>query len=276
MNSIAKNRSRELLFALIVALVLPMIVRAEEPNDNIVWEQVLREQYFTGQTIAEDKSIIDLVTPYRAEDAALMPLSVNAKIPQTTQRYIEKLYLFVDKNPQPLVGIFSFSPLLGKADLATRVRINQYTNVRAIAVLNNGEHHMTTNYVKAQGGCSAPLAADLQAAMQRLGQMKLRVLNTPKTGEQLLVNFMVSHPNITGMQLDQRTRLITPEHYVKRILLSYDNAPLLTADVGFSLSSDPSLRFFIPSNLRGKLNAEVRDSKGQQFTAAYELSKLEH
>ncbi len=257
---------------MLVLLAANVIVMAEEQAESSTWDQFLKPTYFKDKTITEDRSIIELVTPYRAEDAALMPVSVNAKIPQTSDRFIEKLYLFVDKNPQPLVGVFSLTPALGKADLATRIRINQYTNVRAIAILNNGEHHMAVNFVKAQGGCSAPLAADLQAAMSRLGQMKLRVLSTPKAGQPVLVNFAVSHPNITGMQMDQRTRLVTPEHYVKTISLTYRGKPLLAADVGFSMSADPSLRFFVAGEGAGELQAEVVDSKGQKFTGVYPLN----
>ena len=57
--------------------------------------------------------------------------------------------MFVDANPQPLVGVFHLTPEMGRADLAMRVRVDKYTNVRAIAVLNTGEHHMATNFVKA-------------------------------------------------------------------------------------------------------------------------------
>ena len=65
---------------------------------------------------------------------------------------------------------------MGRADLAMRIRVDKYTNVRAIAVLNNGEHHMVTNFVKAQGGCSAPLAADYKRAMEKLGDMKFKTV----------------------------------------------------------------------------------------------------
>ena len=34
---------------------------------------------------------------------------------------------------------------------------------------------MTKKFVKASGGCSAPIGADLDAAMKRLGKMKFRL-----------------------------------------------------------------------------------------------------
>ena len=53
------------------------------------------------------------------------------------------------------------------------MRINEYTNVRAIAETSDGELYMASRFVKAAGGCSAPALKDHEQAMARLGQMKL-------------------------------------------------------------------------------------------------------
>ena len=62
------------------------------------------------------------------------------------------------------------------------MRVNQYTYVRAVAVLNNGETHMVANFVKAQGGCSAPLGSDFKAALAQMGTIKFRALGEPDAG----------------------------------------------------------------------------------------------
>ncbi len=242
---------------------------ADQKSETDLWGTFLKDKYFKGVDIVEDKTIIDMTTPYRAEDAAVTPVSITAKIPQQKDLYIKEIYLIVDKNPEPLVGVFHLTPDMGKADLAMRIRINEYTNVRAIAVLNNGEHHMVTNFVKASGGCSAPLGADLKAAMARIGKMKFRTIKDENGLE--LEQFMVSHPNITGMQMDQRTRLITPAHYVKKVEISYNGKPIMTADLGISISADPSFRFFLKPQGKGKLTAKVLDSKGNEWVKAFDV-----
>ncbi len=262
-------------FSKVVMLALFAIasssVWAEEKSEVGLWESFIKDKYFKDIEITEDKTVIDLKTPYRAEDAAVTPVEILAQIPQTKDVFIEKVYLFVDKNPQPLVGTFTMTPEMGKADLAMRVRVNEYTNVRAVAVLNNGDHHMVANFVKAQGGCSAPLGADLAAAMARLGKMKFRTVEKSDEGNSLS-QFMVSHPNITGMQLDQRTRLIAPAHYVKKIAISYNDKPILTAEVGFSVSADPSFRFFFKPEDKGTVTATVSDSKGGEWTEEFNVA----
>jgi len=264
---------RESVFRWIGAVVLLAaagpLAGAQSPVD--VWGAFLKPKYFPDVELIESDAIIDLVTPYRAEDAALTPVSINARIPQTEERYIERIWLFVDKNPEPLAGVFRLTPHTGRADLAMRVRIDQYTDIRAIAALNTGEHYMVSNFVKAQGGCSAPLGSDLEAAMERLGRMKFRVIGEPGEDEPVIGQFNISHPNITGMQLDQRTRLILPEHYVRKVVLTYNGELVMEAETGISISEDPSFRFFFRPRGGGVVEAAVEDSKGLQFRESFPI-----
>ena len=70
---------------------------------------------------------------------------------------------------QLLVNLI-FTPKTGNPSLTTRIRIDKYTYVRAIAEYNNGDKFMVSNFVKAAGGCSAPSLADMDAVMARLGR----------------------------------------------------------------------------------------------------------
>jgi sulfur-oxidizing protein SoxY len=246
---------------------------ATDASEITVWETFLKEAIFKDANIIEDKTVIDMNTPYRAEDAAVTPVTITAQFAQTPERYIEKLYLVVDKNPQPLVGEFNLTPDMGKADLALRVRIDQYTFIRAIAVLNNGEHHMVANFVKAQGGCSDPPQGDLDAAMQRIGKMKFRTVGELLADGTQVGQFSVSHPNLTGMQVNQRNGFTIPEHYVKTVKLTFDGKVIMEAKTGISVSADPSFRFFFKPGHGGKFKAEVEDSKGNKFAEEFDVSQ---
>lgn len=236
-----------------------------------VWETLLKPTYFKDIELIAGNSVLELKTPYRAEDAALTPVSLYVKIPQTETLYVKKIHVFVDQNPQPLVGVFELSPEIGKADLAMRVRIDQYTPIRAVAELSNGEHHMAVQFIKAQGGCSAPLAADLKAALERMGRMKFRTVGEVLPGKPALAQFMLSHPNITGMQLDQRARAIIPEHFVKEIVITYNDKFVLRADIGISISTDPNFRFFFKPEKMGFIKVQATDSNQMKWTEIFEV-----
>jgi sulfur-oxidizing protein SoxY len=246
-------------------------VPAAEQSPVDVFATLLRPRYFAEKTLVEDTTVIEMKTPYRAEDAALTPVSIKARFPQTAARYIEKIYVVVDNNLEPLAGVFTLTPDIGRADLAMRIRIDNYTNVRAIAVLNTGEHHLVTNFVKAQGGCAAPLGSDLKAAMERIGEMNFRTVGERTPADAVLAQLMPSHPNITGMRRDQKAQLIRPAHCVKSLKVSFNGKLVLQAETGISISEDPRFRFFFRPAQGGELRADVVDSKGMEWSHTFEV-----
>jgi sulfur-oxidizing protein SoxY len=250
----------------VLALLLKSNLAIAE-QDETEWNNTLKNQYFSGKTIEESNSIIELDAPIRAEDPALVPLKINTKIKQTNDSYIKKILVLVDKNPFPYVGEFEFSPHSGKADLAMRIRVNTYSYIRAIAEMNDGKLYMSKKYVKASGGCSAPVGADLDAAMQRLGKMKFRLDEGVKSKEPTLVQLLISHPNLSGMQMDQVTRFIKKSHFVEQMKVSFNDKPILTAKTDIAISSDPNFRFYFVPDETGTLKAEITDTQCESPTA---------
>lgn len=251
--------------AAILLLMLPLAAFAE--GDENEWNNVLKARYFAGKTIAEGNDLIELEAPYRAEDPALVPLKIVSKMPQTPASYIKKILVLVDKNPFPFVGEFELTPDSGKADLAMRIRVNTYSYIRAIAELNDGRLVMSKKFVKASGGCSAPIGADLDASMKRLGKIKFRMDDGVKGSEPNLVQLLISHPNITGMQMDQMTRFVKKSHFIEQLKVTFNGKPVLTAKTDIAISSDPNFRFYFVPQTAGELKAEISDVSCESPTA---------
>jgi len=249
---------KKYLMPLLCSLALISVANAAQ--DETTWNNTLKKSYFAGKTIQESNTVIELETPYRAEDPALVPIKIISKIKQTKGHYIKKITVFVDKNPYPFVGEFELTPETGKADLAMRVRVNTYSYIRAIAEMNDGKLYMTKKFVKASGGCSAPIGADLDAAMKRLGKMKFKVNKKLEAGEPSLVQLLISHPNITGMQMDQVTRFIKKSHFMEKLSITFNDKPVLTAKTDIAISADPNFRFYFIPEKSGVLKAEFSDT----------------
>ncbi|NOQ34584.1 MAG: quinoprotein dehydrogenase-associated SoxYZ-like carrier [Methylococcaceae bacterium] len=272
---------KKYLFTSLLTLVLSQNVLASE--DESVWNNTLKNQYFSGKTIEESNEVIALEAPYRAEDPALVPIKIISKIKQTKAKYIKKITVFVDKNPYPFVGEFELTPESGKADLAMRVRVNTYSHIRALAEMNDGKVYMTKKFVKASGGCSAPIGADLDAAMKRLGKMKFKVDKNLKIGKPALTQLLISHPNITGMQMDQVSRFIKKSHFIEKVKVSFNDKTILTAKTDIAISADPNFRFYFIPEKSGVLKAEFSDTscesptsravcaKGKSYTQTYNI-----
>jgi sulfur-oxidizing protein SoxY len=245
---------------------------ADNPQANEVWQKV-RASYFKGRTI-EDASADTLTidAPTRAEDAAIVPMTLRARVPAGSKAHVTKMYLIIDNNPSPIAGIFDFAPGNKQAEIETRVRVDEYTHARAIAELSDGRVLMATRFVKASGGCSAPPGKDPKAALASLGKMRLRIDGELKTGQPVTAQLMINHPNHSGLAMDQYTRQFTPAHFVRRVSITQGGQPVLLADLDFAISENPNLRFtFVPKG-DGALKAEVVDSLDMRFESSLPLA----
>jgi sulfur-oxidizing protein SoxY len=256
------------LSALLLGALLAVCAGSARAGDS-AWDDIRTELYGADQTFQPAAGVIELEAPYRALDASTVPITVTAKIPQSEERYIRSLTLVVDENPAPIVGTFHFSPANGIASISTRVRVNAYTNIRAIAETNDGTLYMAAEYVKASGGCSAPASSDQEAAMARMGKMKLRQLGAWRPNELSEAQFQVSHPNYSGFQQDQVSQLWIPAHYVRAITLTLGEREILRFDGDISISENPTFRFFVKPQGSDVLHATVVDSEDKVFEQSW-------
>lgn len=242
---------------------------AGETSDTDIWAKV-RASLFADRPIREPADdMVRLRVPTRAADAAVVPLAVSVGVPQSDGRFVQALYIVIDRNPSPIAAIFRFTPESGRADIETRVRIEDYTHVRAIVELNTGELFAATRYVKAAGGCSAPAAKSDASA--KVGRMRLVLEGEPTTGDPAVAQLSIMHPNHSGLAMDQLSRHYTPAWYVRTIQVSYAGKPVMTADVDFSISENPSLRFHFIVREAGVLKAEVVDTKDLVFETVLDV-----
>ena len=244
----------------------------ENPEASPIWQKVRANLFQSRPITAAAADMLSLDAPVRADDAAVVPIAIRTRAPQTGGKRIDKVYLVIDNNPSPISAIFQFTPLAGRADIETRVRIDEYTHVRAIAETSDGQLLMATRFLKAAGGCSAPPGKDAQAALATLGRMKFRVETDPaadpKGDRPVLAQLMISHPNNSGLAMDQVSRLFTPAHFVRQLRVTYGGELVMSADVDFSISENPNFRFYFLPKGGGELKAEVIDSNDLKFETA--------
>lgn len=247
------------------------IAQDADPESSAIWKKV-RADLFGSTAIAAADGVVTLEAPARAQDAAVVPVAIRAGFGQTPARYIEKVWLIIDNNPSPIAAVFQFTPASGRADIETRIRVEQYTFVRAVAMTNDGALAMATRYVKASGGCSAPAGKDAEAARANLGKMRLRVEDAPASGKPALAQLMISHPNDSGLAMDQVTRTYARPHFVRSVDVRYGGKPLMHADVDFSISENPNFRFYFVPGEGDELDAKVVDNEDLEFATRVSLA----
>ncbi len=256
---------RRALLAMVAAGAASRRAAAQARIEEDPWPS-LAAQIFGGRALQDGSAIVAIDAPYRAEDAALVPVGLHSLVPTDDKRYIRHLTLVIDQNPSPLAAIFSPTPASGIRSLSTRVRVDSYTNIHAVAELSDDRLYAATRFVKAAGGCSAP-AAKLEADAIPVGTMRFRQFPPADAGAQGLreAELLVRHPNYTGMQMDQLTRLYVPAHFVNHIRIWHGDDLLLSIEGGISISENPEFRFDYRPTDASSFRAEVDDSEGQSF-----------
>lgn len=237
-----------------------------EGADQAIWEGVKKDVFGT-RDIADAKDMIVLEAPVRAEDAAIVPISI--KMPASFAANVKAVTLVVDKNPMPVTATFTYGPAAGNGDrtLSTRIRMDQYSEVRAIAETTDGKLYMTTRFVKASGGCSAPMGKDMDEAMKSMGKMQVKTFASKDgvSGVQE-AQVMIKHPNNTGMQMDQLTGLYTPARYLDKIEIKNGDELIFKIEGGISISEDPNFRFSFGGKPSDTIAVKAEDTDGAVFT----------
>jgi sulfur-oxidizing protein SoxY len=128
---------------------LPLALLAQDAGEG--WEQAVRKVLGDAKPI-EGKVLIDL--PEIAENGNTVPFTVSVDSPMSETDYVKTVHIIATANPQPGVATFRFSPLSGKANVASRMRLAKTQDVIVIAELGDGRFLMSKRNVKVTiGGC---------------------------------------------------------------------------------------------------------------------------
>ena len=232
---------------------------------NAIEEAGILNEVFKGRPVEDGNGLIAIDMPARAEDAAIVPVTMRSTLAPGDARAVRAFTLIIDQNPAPLAATFSLGEEAGVASVATRVRVEGYTNVHAVAELSDGHLYGVKTFVKAAGGCSAP-ALKTDDAEAHVGELKFRrfAASETETGPHE-AQIMVRHPNHSGMQMDPQSRLYVPALFVRELKVWQGDALVLVMDGGISISENPSIRFSYRPNGAKRFRAEAVDTNDRVF-----------
>lgn len=108
---------------------------------------------FTGGKTAE-KGKITIELPEIAENGNTVPLAVTVNAPMDANNYVSEVLVLSEGNPRPGVATFQFTPMSGKAEASTRIRLATTQNIVVVAKTSGGQFYTDQKLVKVTiGGC---------------------------------------------------------------------------------------------------------------------------
>jgi sulfur-oxidizing protein SoxY len=108
---------------------------------------------FTGGK-TPDKGKISIELPEIAENGNTVPLAISVDAPMTADDYVSEVLVVAEGNPNPGVATFHFTPMSGKADASTRIRLAATQKIVVVAKTSKGAFYTGQKLVKVTiGGC---------------------------------------------------------------------------------------------------------------------------
>ncbi|MFK7753452.1 MAG: quinoprotein dehydrogenase-associated SoxYZ-like carrier [Sedimentitalea sp.] len=255
---------------------LPSYMQVQNPMiASETWDDYLRDETVGSAVVFDGDDLMSLDAPVQAFDSATVPFSLRQR--SDTGLRITGLKVVVDENPMPLAAEFKFGEAMGEVQFEGRVRYDVFSNIRAIAQVEDGRLFMVGRFVQAAGGCSAAVSRDMAVAEASMGQMKLRHFDTSggmqseASGVQREAQLLIKHPNFTGMQVHAGTLDYIDARFVDTIEVKLDDEVLFTMTGGFSISENPAFRFTYTDTGAANMTVRAVDTNGAVFTQSFPL-----
>jgi len=229
----------------------------------------LKPDVFGTRKIEGGLGVVTLKAPFRPEDQRAVPVEIAARF--ADGRTVKSVTLVVDDNPSPVAAVFAMGPGQHAVEFKTSVRLNQQTHVRAVIEASDGRLYMASQLVRFAGGqaaCSAPPTGDPEEIAANMGKMQLTEVASSgdATSIEQRVQLHISHPNHTGMALDQRTLLYIPLRMITSLEVRQGDVKLFDMTGSITLAENPVVEFDTSLIGAHELKVVLKDSDGTVWT----------
>ncbi len=262
--------SSALTLAFLALFATPQIAAAGE-----TWND-LKPDVFGERPILSGIGIIKLKAPNRPEDMRVVPVSMSANL--NDGRTIKAVTFILDENPMPVAAAFDLGGERTKVEFGTAFRVNRATSVRVVVEASDGKLYMAEKFIKYAGGqsaCAAPPEGDPAEIIANMGKFDLSHKMAKKAVSSLRpkATLVLSHPNHTGMVLDQITLLYTPMRMVSNIELRQGEDLVFTMQGSITLAQNPTVNFNYRLNGAEQMHVVATDSNDTKWQHTFSIGQ---
>lgn len=260
----------------VLAGALALAAFAGPVDAGKAWDEI-QVGVFGGRTIQPAGAIVELNAPFRPLDQRAVPIDVEAKF--ADGRSVRGITLIVDENPSPVAARFEFSGKRDHVHLATKLRLNAATDVRAIIEASDGQLYMADKFVRFAGGqaaCSAPPSGSPEEIAANMGKMTFEPLSKKEVAATEIEprgRLKIMHPNHTGMVLDQLTLLYVPLRILTELEVKQGDERVFAMQGSMTMAQDPIIDFDYRTNGATALHVEARDSDGASWAHDFPIGQ---
>lgn len=236
--------------ALLIPVAAPALAAPADPLQSPMWEHHAARLFGKDAVVFDDRVAVRI--PEIAENQRVFPITVDARALPDVRRIV----LFADLNPIPVA--VDYTPTGAEPFLATRIKLDQRTPVRAAVQTQDGTWHVGGSWIDAAGGgCSAPPVSRVKGDWaDHLGEV--RAGQWPEKAGETRLRMAFRHPMDTGLVEN------IPAYNIERLTVRDASGKALgQMQIFGSVAEDPA--FTVVVKATGTISFEARDSAGLQF-----------
>lgn len=246
------KRRQFLGFGIVSALLMPLKALAAAWN-AAAFNAVGVDAAEDGLSINDEilSKDIEIITPSRAENGAIVQVEVNSAIPNT-----EAIAILVDKNPTALIGNYMFNDgALPK--MVTRIKMAETSDVKVIVKVGDRYYAASKRVIVLENGCGGTSPANEKFK----SSMKIRAKQM-KNSDEVQVKAIITHPMHTGAGKDDLGQMV-PAHFIQVITIKHNNKPSVDMQLGAGIAKNPYLTFHLHgAKLGDKVTVSWSDNLG--------------
>jgi sulfur-oxidizing protein SoxY len=257
--------------AVFAAALMVTVSHGAEASQS--WPGIQAEVY-AGKTLHDGRGVLTLKAPYRPDDVRSVPLEADAKF--SDGRTVKSVSFIVDENPSPVAAVFRMAGSRPSVHLLTHIRLDQQSDVRVIVEASDGTLYMVEQLVKFAGGqasCSAPPTGDPAEILANTGKMDFAQVGDKAKSSHTLqrAKLTLSHPNHTGMVLDQITLLYVPMLMVNHIEARQGDELVFDMTGSITLAQNPVVEFDYVTNGADEMTTVAKDTSGAAWQKRFPI-----
>lgn len=236
--------------ALLMPGSAPALAAPADPLHSPMWEHHAALLFGKDTVVFDDRVAVRI--PEIAENQRVFPVTVDARaLPE-----VRRIVLFADLNPIPVA--VDYAPTEAEPFLATRIKLDQRTPVRAAVQTQDGTWHVGGSWIDAAGGgCSAPPVSRVKGDWaDHLGEV--RAGQWPEKAGETRLRMTFRHPMDTG--LVENIPAYNIEHLTVR---DSSGKSLGEMRIFGSVAEDPAFTLVVKAT--GAISFEARDTAGLRF-----------
>lgn len=222
-----------------------------DPLNSPMWLYEAGHLFGSSPVVFDSAVVVEM--PMLAEDQHVFPVTVDARALTDVRRIL----IFADLDPIPVA--IDYRPEHAAAYVATRIKLDQRTPVRAAVLTADGTWHVAGKWVDAAGGgCSTPPRGRVKGDWaEHLGEMRGEAW---RERDETRLRFTVRHPMDTGL-----VENIPAYNLDAMTVRDAGGTELARMTIWGSVSEDPAFTLLVDPGVPGAVHVALHDTNGREF-----------